>query len=101
MTPLQSRAAALRALAQRAFSSPWFSYSTILLLQLKIVWGIWRFRDLTSDDTSYYFVDAYRWFRSGSASILWSPLYTSFYGSLLNVSSDAFLVTTLHRLITV
>ena len=89
--------AGLGALAGRVAGSAWFSYATILLLQLKVTWGMWRLRDLTAGDTSSYFVSAYQWFRDGSGAISWSPLYTSFYGSLLHLSSDAFLVTTLHR----
>jgi hypothetical protein len=74
---------------------------TILLLQIKVTWGMWQFRDLTSGDTSSYFINAYRWFQNGSTPIAWSPLYISFYGSLLHLSSDAFFVTVLHRWLTV
>ena len=86
---------------QRLIQSAWFSYSTILLLQLKVIWGMWRVRDLTSGDTSAYFVQADHWFRYGTGSMVWSPLYTFLYGSLLEFSSDAFVVTTLHRLLIV
>ena len=55
----------------------------MVLLRLRVTWEMWRFRNLTSGDTSSYFVSAYHWFHSGSVPILWSPLYTSFYGSLL------------------
>jgi hypothetical protein len=81
--------------------SPWFSYVTIFLLQLKIIWGIWRLRDLTSGDTSSYFFSAVDWFRDWHTLITWSPLYTAFYGTLLHLSCDAYAVTTLHRAIIV
>jgi len=58
---------------------------------------MWLFRDLTGGDTRDYFSDAYRWFQTGFTPISWSPLYIWFYGSLLRVSPDAFVVTTLHR----
>lgn len=81
----------------RTATRAWFSYLTILLLQIKVTWGMWRFRDLTWGDTSQYFIGAYRWHHSGSVAITWSPLYTSFYGSLMNLSEDAVVVTALHR----
>jgi hypothetical protein len=75
----------------------YFAYLTILLLQIRVTWGMWLFRDLTHGDTRDYFFDAYRWFQTGITPITWSPLYIWFYGSLLHVSPDAFVVTTLHR----
>jgi hypothetical protein len=97
MTPHSSRATTFRALYKGLIGSAGFSYATILLLQLKVGWGMWRFRDLTAGDTSSYFVNAHQWFQKGAAPISWSPLYTSFYAFLLNLSSDAFFVTILHR----
>jgi hypothetical protein len=82
-------------------NSAWFSYLTIVLLQLKVIWDVWRVRDLTSGDTSYYFLTAYDWFKNGSTLITWSPLYTTFYASFLHLSSDAEFVTLAHRLIIV
>src|ERR1035438_5655435 len=79
----------------------WFSYLTIFLLQLKIIWGVWRLRDLPSADTSYYFLTAFDWFKTSHVLITWSPLYTSFYGTLLYLSADAYNATMLHRVIIV
>ncbi len=84
-------------LTERLAQKAWFSYATILLLQIKVTWAMWHFRDLTSGDTSNYFVNAYGWFEKGFTPISWSPLYVSFYASLLHLSSDVFTVTTLHR----
>ena len=92
---------ALVSVLRRLTESAGFSYSTIMLLQLKAVWGMWALRDMTPGDTSSYFVSAYTWFTAGRALISWSPLYVSFYGSLLHLSPDAFLVTLLHRLLIV
>jgi hypothetical protein len=71
----------------------------LFLLQLKLVWGMWQYKDLTAGDTSSYFLYAYRWFDNLSVNILWSPLYTAFYGTFLYLSSDVYLDTILHRLI--
>ena len=43
---------------ERCAASAWFYYATLLALQTKILWGIWAQRDLTSGDTSYYFMTA-------------------------------------------
>lgn len=83
----------LRRRMAEAVNSGWFSYVTIFLLQLKIVWGVWLFRDLPTGDTSYYFISAYEWYRNWRVLITWSPLYTVFYGTLLHFSSDAYVVT--------
>lgn len=84
-----------------AADNRWFSYITIILLQLKVVWGAWLFRDLTSGDTSSYFLSAVEWSKNFKVPITWSPLYTSFYGTLLFVFDDAYTVTIVHRLIIV
>ncbi|MGH9668164.1 MAG: hypothetical protein ACRD9L_27405, partial [Bryobacteraceae bacterium] len=79
-------------------ANAWFAYATILLLQLKAAWGMWAVRDLTSGDTSSYFVIAWKWHHRGATSIVWSPLYTSFYSLFFHLSHDAFTVTTAHRM---
>jgi hypothetical protein len=62
---------------------------------------MWLSRDLTWGDTSYYFLTAYDWFKNRRVLIAWSPLYTSFYGSLLYFAHDAYTVTILHRVLIV
>lgn len=89
----------LVAILERLASSTRFAYGTLLLLQLKVVWGMWLYRDLPWGDTGYYFARSLLWYTSFRGSIAWSPLYTGFYGSLMNLSPDAYFVTTLHRLI--
>jgi len=85
----------------RLLNQAWFSYLTILLLQLKVIWGMWRYRDLSNIDTSSYFVAAYEWFAHGAVYIVWYPLYTAFYGSLLYVWRDAYAATIAHRIVIV
>ena len=89
----------LPAVLHRLASSAWFAYGTLVLLQFKVISGMWLYRDLPSGDTSGYFVAALSWHDTFRASIGWSPLYTLFYGSLLNFSPDAYFVSILHRLI--
>jgi hypothetical protein len=56
---------------------------------------------LTPGDTSNYFISAYGWYRHWTANIAWSPLYTSFYGSLLHLWPDARVATVGHRFVIV
>jgi hypothetical protein len=78
------------------------SYWLIALLQAKIFWNAWLFRDLTWGDTSSYYLDAHAWYERFANNILWSPLYTAFYGSVLTLSAgDVYVATTVHRIIIV
>jgi hypothetical protein len=87
----------VRALLERLSASAAFAYGSILLLQLKMVWGIWKFKDLTPDDTAYYFTAAFDWYRHLQTLFTWSPLYTAVYGSFLHIAPDAYLATVAHR----
>jgi hypothetical protein len=69
----------------------------IILLMTKVLWGYWE-RDLTYGDTASYFRDAALWHASKMVNIVWSPLYTAYYGSWLGVSENAAVATFLHRL---
>jgi hypothetical protein len=73
----------------------------VAVLQAKVLWGIFRFRDLTTGDTSAYFVSAFAWSEQLSVNIVWSPLYTAFYGTVFALTDDASLATTLHRVVIV
>jgi hypothetical protein len=89
-------------LALKSFlQGPCFAYFMLALLQLRVVWGMWRYRDLTDGDTSAYFLLAFRWFSDGTTDMVWSPLYTMFYGSLLYLFPDPYPATVLHRLLIV
>ncbi|MCE9561384.1 MAG: hypothetical protein K8U57_04960 [Planctomycetes bacterium] len=80
-----------------AFESPWVAYPLILILQLKVIWGLWALRDVTTGDTTSYFIKAWSWYQSGGMDIAWSPLYTSFYGCFLFINSDPVWATFAHR----
>src|ERR1700722_4825890 len=74
---------------RRIMDQPWVAYFTILILQFRVIWNIWKYKDLESGDTSYYFVMAYDWFSRGKIGLVMSPLYTMFYGSLMAITPDA------------
>ena len=82
-------------------SSAAFAYATILALQLKVLWGLWLYKDLESGDTTYYFMNATMWHTRGLTVFSWSPLYTTFFGSMFNLSNDAYAATIAHRLVLV
>jgi hypothetical protein len=91
----------LSATAAPIVRSPVFSYAAILLLQVRAVWGMWWYRDMSTGDTAQYYQQAFSWYKKGLNSFLWSPLYTSFYGTLMHITDDAYYVTILHRMIIV
>jgi hypothetical protein len=78
-----------------------FAYGSVLLIQAKVLWGIWEFRDFSAGDTSDYFVYANSWTDHLQVEPLFSPLYTAFWGSLRWFISDAYAVTVTHRIIIV
>ncbi len=86
---------------ERLAASAWFAYGSILLIQAKILWGIWQHRDLSSGDSSEYFAKASHWTHGLHLDPLWSPLYTFFWGSLRWVFDDPYTTTILHRVLIV
>ena len=85
------------ALAETALRKAWPSYVLILLLQSKVIWRIWEIRDITYGDTSSYFQTAKKWADGFMVDIVWSPLYTAFYGSFLFATADPYNATIMHR----
>jgi len=87
---------------ERCASRPWASYLAVFLVQLKVVWGAWIYRDLTEGDTGSYFILAELWLREHKVNFAWSPLYTVLYGSLVDLTpGDAYLPTIALRLVIV
>lgn len=89
------------ALAEKTLRKAWPSYALILLIQSTVIWRIWDIRDITSGDTSSYFAIAKKWADGFLVDIVWSPLYTAFYGSFLFVTADTYSVTIMHRVVIV
>jgi hypothetical protein len=99
-TPAGAVQSAREVLAKVA-TSRWFAYGSVLLIQGKVLWEIWAYRDFSAGDTSDYFVYANSWTNHLQVEPLFSPLYTSFWGSLRWFISDAYAVTLVHRIIIV
>lgn len=82
----------------RFATSAAFAYSAIVALQLKVMWAIWQFKDLTAGDTQVYYTLAATCFERGKVPFAWSPLYTSYCALLLNLSRDAWVNIILQRM---
>jgi hypothetical protein len=87
--------------ARPIIEHPATSYVAILLLQLKVIWGMWWYKDMTTGDTSFYYLAGVGWLRDGITSFVWSPLYCFFLAQLIRFSSDAYTVLILHRMMIV
>ncbi|HZK80620.1 MAG TPA: hypothetical protein VFC46_06120 [Humisphaera sp.] len=98
----QSARRPLSEVAASLSNSPVFAYSTVLIVQLRMIWKIGRYKDLTTGDTCSYFDYAWHWSASHQfTNIIYSPLYTVFYGTMISFCHDAFAATILHRVIIV
>jgi hypothetical protein len=89
-------------LIDRVLSAGWVSYLLIAALQLKVIWAIWRLRDLTYGDESRYFLSAYQWANELLTNPIWSPLYTAYYGTIYwLLGEDVYAAAIMHRAIIV
>ncbi|HEX7580509.1 MAG TPA: hypothetical protein VF580_10955, partial [Thermoanaerobaculia bacterium] len=79
----------------------WVAYPAIALFQLKVLWGAWIYRDLTQGDTASYFQRGLLWHQYGKLDLIWSPLYTAFYGWCFGITGDVYAATILHRILIV
>jgi hypothetical protein len=86
----------------RLAGSAWFAYGSIVLIQAKVLWGIWEHRDLTpGTDATNYFVQASRWTHHFQLDLLWSPLYDLLLGSLRWLVDNPYAATVLYRVLIV
>jgi hypothetical protein len=86
------------AYTEKAVSSPWVAYTAVIALQLRILWGIWKYSDLTSGDTSFYFVDVATWQHGLSENIVYSPLYDAFWGTILAIVHNVYAAAIIDRI---
>jgi hypothetical protein len=97
----ESGAARIRRLGRRAdaaVASPAFAYPAILILQLRVIWKVWDYRDLTFGDTAGYFRGALAWTHGLQDDIVWSPLYTNFLGTMAALFGDVSTALMVHRI---
>lgn len=89
--------------SQKWFSNPRImlgvQYVLLAVLFLRMIWGIWDVRDLTTGDTTSYYVGALDFAHGLTCNIAWSPIYTSFLGAFHWVNADPYFIIIAHRLV--
>lgn len=83
--------------AEKAVANPIVAYVAIAALQLRVIWNIWKYADLTSGDTSYYFVDAASWAHGLHESVVYYPLYDAFWGTILAIVHSVYAAMMVQR----
>ena len=79
-------------------ANPFFAYGAVIFLQMRVIWNIWRYEDLTSGDSASYFVIAAGWAHHLRDNIVWSPLYTNYWGTILAAVGDVYAAAMVHRI---
>lgn len=100
ITFVNQLASRLRPLLRVLGSAP-LAYLLLALLQMCVLRGYWSVKDVTTGDTSHYFLDAVRWNESYRVNIIWSPLYTAYFGTMLSVTGDTVQAVLWHRVLIV
>lgn len=104
VTGRSTTSARVRRLAQRlagysevAVAHPVVAYAALAGLQVRILWNIWKYADLTTGDTSYYFVAASSWAHGVQENLIYYPLYDAFWGTILAVVHNVYAATIIQR----
>ena len=98
---MRTRAAKLAGYAERAVSNPVVAYGAVAAIQLRVIWNIWKYKDLVAGDSSDYFVDAASWAHGLHENIVYYPLYDAFWGTILAIVHDVYAAATIHRILIV
>jgi hypothetical protein len=85
--------------SEKAVANPFVTYTAIAALQLRVIWNIWKYSDLTGGDTSSYFVDVATWQHGLHENIAFSPLYDAFWGTILAVVHNLYAAAIIHRVV--
>jgi hypothetical protein len=83
--------------AEKAVANRYVAYALIAALQLRVIWNIWKYADLTADDTSFYFQDAVSWAHGLHENLVYYPLYDAFWGTILAIVHDVYAATIIQR----
>lgn len=83
----------------RVAESSWFAYASIVMLQLKVMFWIWDYRDLTPGDASSYYRETFTWLDESTIDIIWSPVYTVFLLALQHLTDNPFWVSIIAQII--
>jgi hypothetical protein len=80
----------LIATLSRIAGSAAFAYTSVLLIQARVMWGVWSRRDLSAGDSADHFQRAAAWADHLELDFLISPLYGFLLGSLLWAVEDVY-----------
>jgi hypothetical protein len=84
--------------AEATIANPIVSYGAIVALQLRVIWNVWQYKDLTPGDSAGYFIDAVGWAHGLHDDIVWSPLYTDIWGTIIAIAkNDVYAAAMVHR----
>jgi hypothetical protein len=84
--------------AESALARPLVSYGAIFALQLRVIWNVWRYKDLTPGDTSHYYLDAIGWVHGLHDNIVYYPLYTDLWGTIVALIGNVYAAAMVHRI---
>jgi hypothetical protein len=99
--PAHERSAVWLRRVDALVANPFFAYSGIVVLQLRVIWKVWSYRDLTFGDTAGYFRVATTWAHSAREDVVWAPLYTTSVGTMLAVIRNVPATVMGHRVLIV
>ncbi len=83
--------------AEKAVANPFVACTAVAALQLRVIWNIWKYADLTGGDTSYYFLDAASWAHGLHENVVYYPLYDAFWGTILALVHSVYAATIIQR----
>ena len=95
-----SRPERLTVAAESLIAHPLFAYLAIVVLQLRFMWRIWDYKDVTAGDTSYYYLLALDWAQH-LHDTWFSPLYTNYFGTVLWFFDHVETAVLVHRMLVV
>jgi hypothetical protein len=81
--------------------NPLIAYVAILVLQTRVIWNFWRYKDLSFGDTSYYYLDALSWLHGVHDNFADLPGYTGFLALVKLIVGDVYAAVLIHRVLIV
>jgi hypothetical protein len=68
------------------------------VLQTRVIWNVWSYKDLSPYDSAGYFLISTSWAHDLRDNIIWNPLYTSFWGTIYAAVGDVYASAMVHRI---
>jgi hypothetical protein len=84
--------------AESAAAHPVVAYGAIVVLQTRVIWNVWSYKDLSPYDSAGYFLTSTSWADDLRDNIIWNPLYTSFWGTIYAAVGGVYASAMVHRI---